>query len=143
MSEQLAYQLAADALLILHALLVAFVVFGLALVLIGRFRKWQWVRNPWFRIVHLVTIGIVTLQAWLGVICPLTNWEMALREKAGDVVYTGSFIEHWLHRLIFFEAEAWMFTLTYSLFGLTVIASWFFCPPRTLLFKGSKSNNTG
>lgn len=130
MNERLIYQLMADGLLILHALLVAFVVFGLVLIIIGMLAKWQWTRNRWFRSLHLLAIIIVAAQAWLGVVCPLTTWEMYFREKAGEVAYAGSFIEYWLQRLIFFQAESWVFTLAYTLFGLSVIASWFFYPPR-------------
>ncbi len=78
------YLIAADALLILHGMFVIFVVAGLGLVVIGGLRQWQWVRNPWFRLAHLAAIGIVVLQSWAGQICPLTTWEMALRERAGQ-----------------------------------------------------------
>ena len=50
---------AADALLVIHVAFVAFVVFGLILILIGKLRRWNWVRNTWFRIAHLCAIGIV------------------------------------------------------------------------------------
>jgi len=131
MDDRLVYQLAADALLILHALIVAFVVFGLVLTVVGMLRRWHWTRNRGFRGLHLLAIGIVAAQAWFGVDCPLTTWEMAMRERAGDLVYTGSFIEYWLHRLIFFQAEPWIFTLAYTSFGLAVAATWYFYPPHT------------
>lgn len=90
------YLAAADALLLTHILFVAFVTIGFLLIFVGRFFSWPWVRNSWFRIAHLTGIAIVVLQSWLGVICPLAIWEMGLRSKAGDVVYVGSFISHWL-----------------------------------------------
>ena len=99
--------LGADLLLALHVLFVAFVIFGLVLILLGRLRNWSWVRNPYFRIAHLVAIGVVVIQSWIGVICPLTTWEMALRERAGDAVYTGSFIANWLEQLLYYRAPAW------------------------------------
>ena len=83
------YRLAADLMLALHVTVVVFVVAGLALVLFGATRGWRWVRNPWFRLAHAACIGVVVLQAWLGRICPLTTWEMALRERAGDATYGG------------------------------------------------------
>ena len=78
--------LAADLLLFGHVLFVAFVIGGFAFVVIGKLVGWAWVRNPWFRLAHLAAIGIVTLQSWIGVVCPLTTWEMALRRGAGDEV---------------------------------------------------------
>lgn len=122
--------LAADLLLFVHVLFVAFVVFGLAAILIGKLLGWAWVRNPWFRIAHLSAIGIVVLQSWVGVICPLTNWEMALRERAGDTVYSGSFISHWLESVLYFQAPMWVFTVCYTVFAAVVITSWFWVRPR-------------
>jgi hypothetical protein len=124
------YLLAADLLLFSHVMFVAFVVVGLVLILIGKPCDWGWVRNPWYRIAHLVAIGIVALQSWVGLVCPLTTWEMALRERAGDVTYAGSFIAHWLESLLYFRAPAWVFAVCYTLFALVVVASWFWVRPR-------------
>ena len=122
--------LAADLLLLGHVLFVAFVVVGFALVVIGKLLGWGWVRNPWFRVAHLAAIVVVALQAWVGAICPLTTWEMAFRRRAGDEVYAGTFISHWLDALLYYEAPAWVFTLCYTLFACAVIACWFWVRPR-------------
>ncbi|MBT2773629.1 DUF2784 domain-containing protein [Halomonas sp. ISL-60] len=120
----------ADILLILHVLFVAFVVLGLFAVYTGYFLNWQWVRNRVFRIVHLCAIGYVVIQAWLGVVCPLTVWEMALREEAGAATYSGSFIQYWLHSLLYFTLPEWVFVVVYTLFGSLVLASWFVVRPN-------------
>jgi hypothetical protein len=122
--------IAADLVLATHALFVAFVVLGLALILAGGLLRWSWVRNPWFRALHLAAIGIVVLQAWFGIICPLTTWEMALRGKAGDSVYAGSFIAYWLESILYFEAPPWVFTLAYTVFGTLVAIAWLLVRPR-------------
>ncbi len=121
--------LAADGLLIIHTLFIAFVVFGLVFIIAGLAWQWRWVRNPWFRFMHLGAIGIVVVQSWLGVVCPLTTWENNLRVRAGDVAYAGSFIQHWLHKLIFYQAEAWVFTLAYTAFAALVVLAWRLAPP--------------
>jgi len=121
--------LAADLILFVHVLFVGFVVFGLALVWLGKLLRWRWVRNPWFRIVHLLAIGYVVLESWLGVACPLTSWERQLREHAGQAVYSGSFIAHWLHRILFYQFPPWVFVVGYTVFGALVIASWFWVRP--------------
>ena len=105
------YAIAADALLLIHVLVVAFIVLGQAAILLGKWRGWQWVRNPWFRWGHLAAIAIVVAQAWLGILCPLTTWEMTLRERAGDAVYAGSFIAHWLQQLLYYRAPPWVHPL--------------------------------
>lgn len=124
------YLVLADSLLVLHVVFVAFVVLGLLAIYLGHFLNWEWVRNLWFRVSHLIAIGVVVAQSWLGVICPLTTWEMALREKAGDAVYEGSFIQHWLHAILYYSAPEWVFILSYSLFGALVLLSWFLIRPR-------------
>lgn len=125
-----AYLLAADAVLLVHAFFVAFVVFGLVLILAGGALRWGWVRNPWFRVAHLCAIGVVVVQSWLSVICPLTNLEMAFRSRAGVAVYPGSFIGHWLETLLYYQAPAWVFVVCYTAFGALVVASWFWVRPR-------------
>jgi hypothetical protein len=124
------FQIFADLLLLFHTLLVAFVILGLVATLVGYFRQWNWVRNIWFRLSHLVVIVIVVLQAWLGVLCPLTIWEMELRAKAGQGGYEGSFIQHWLETILYYNAPDWVFILVYTLFGALVVASWFLVKPR-------------
>lgn len=130
MSRELLLLLLADAILVVHVLFVCFVVFGLVAVYLDYFLNWLWVRNLSFRLLHLLAIGIVVLQSWLGVICPLTIWEMALRKEAGAGTYAGSFIQHWLHQLLFYTAPDWVFTLLYSAFGLLVLVSWFLVRPK-------------
>nr|WP_096298087.1 DUF2784 domain-containing protein [Halomonas sp. hl-4] len=130
MSEQWLLLLLADAMLIIHVLFVAFVVLGLFAVYAGYFLKWRWVRNRVFRIVHLCAIGYVVVQSWLGAVCPLTTWEMALRAEAGAATYTGSFIQHWLQSLLYYSAPEWMFVVGYSVFGGLVLASWWVVRPH-------------
>lgn len=129
MSQQMLLMLA-DGVLIIHVLFVVFVVFGLLAVYVGYFFQWQWVRRRVWRVAHLLAIGYVVVQSWLGIVCPLTTWEMALREKAGEAVYSGSFIQHWLQNLLFFDAPEWAFVLVYSVFGSLVLASWFVVRPQ-------------
>lgn len=123
------YQILADAVLAVHVAIVVFVVGGLLLILLGNRLGWQWVNRPWFRYLHVMAIGVVVLQAWLGVLCPLTTLEMWLRAEAGEAGYTGSFVQHWLQRLLYYEAPPWVFIAAYSLFGLAVLFAWWKFPP--------------
>ena len=124
------YLVAADAVLLLHVLFVVFVVVGLVLILAGKLMSWNWVRNWWFRVIHLAAIGIVVLQSWLGVICPLTTLEMYLRGRAGDATYTGSFVSHWLESILYYRAPAWVFAVAYTAFAIVVLMSWIWVRPR-------------
>ena len=129
MTDSALYLVLADAVLVAHFLFVVFVVMGLALIFVGYFRRWRWVRNLWFRLLHLAAIAVVVAQAWAGVICPLTTWEMALRARAGAETYAGSFIQHWLQSILYYSAPEWVFVLCYTLFGALVAASWFIVRP--------------
>lgn len=120
----------ADAVLVLHVAIVLFVVGGLVLIVLGNLRAWPWV-NAWsFRLAHLATIGVVVAEAWWGIVCPLTTLEMWLREQAQGSTYGGSFVEHWLQALLFWQAPPWVFTAAYTLFGVAVLAAWWRYPPR-------------
>ena len=132
MESPLFYLILADVLLFLHVLFVVFIVLGLVAISAGKAFAWSWVRNPLFRILHVAAIGIVVLQSWIGIICPLTTWEMSLRNLAGDTVYAGSFIAHWLGTLLYYEIPVWIFTIAYTAFGILVLASWYFVRPRSL-----------
>ena len=130
MESRAFYSLLADALLVTHVLFAAFVVFSLILIFVGKFLSWRWVRNPWFRVTHLLGICVIVLQSWFGVICPLTIWEMDLRSKAGETIYEGSFIRHWLKELLYYQAPPWVFVVCYTAFAGLVLASWFLVRPR-------------
>lgn len=129
--QAMPYRLLADAVLTLHVAVVAFVVLGVVLVLLGNLRGWRWVNYLWFRLAHLAAIAVVVAESWVGVTCPLTTLEMWLRTQAGGRTYVGGFIEHWLQRVLYYDAPAWAFTLGYSLFGLLVAALWWHFPPVT------------
>ncbi len=127
---QLLYRIAADLIVIAHFGIVAFNIFGLILTLIGVFRRWSWVRNVWFRSIHLLGIAFVVGESLLGETCPLTTWEKRLNELAGRTTYQGDFIANVVHDMLFFTAPSWVFTLCYSLFGAAVLLTFIFAPPR-------------
>jgi hypothetical protein len=119
--------LAADAILVLHFAFVAFVVGGLAAVWLGAALGWPWVRNFAFRVAHLIAILFVAAEALIGVMCPLTVWEDALRGRASDK----GFIARWIHGVMFYELPGWVFTSAYIGFaGLVAITFWLTPPVR-------------
>ena len=125
MSNSWLFSLLADTILIIHFSFVVFVVFGFLLILLGLLAKWSWTHNRKFRITHLAAVGVVVLQAWLGRLCPLTLWENQLRRMSGQSGYDETFVEHWLHEILFYQAEPWIFTTIYTCFGVLVVLVWF------------------
>ena len=107
-----------------------FVVGGLVAIIAGNRYGWLFVNRWWFRLAHVAAIAVVVAQAWLGVVCPLTTLESWLRVQAGQAAYETSFIEHWLTRLLYYDAPAWVFTVAYTVFGLAVLGAWWRYPPR-------------
>lgn len=124
------YRLTADLVVVAHFVFVAFVVLGLLLTLVGGVRQWECVRDIRFRAIHLAAIGFVVAESLCGITCPLTIWEQRLRDLAGQASYRGDFIATWVHDLMFFDAESWVFTLCYCSFGAIVLLSWLLVPPR-------------
>ncbi len=124
------YPLLADTVLLIHSAFVAFVVFTVPCIYLGKALHWQWVRIYWLRVAHLAGICIVAAQAWAGVICPLTHLEMWLRRKGGLEAYTQSFIEHWLQRVLYWDFPAWVFIAMYTLFAALVVGTWLLVPPQ-------------
>ena len=122
--------LLANAVLLVHVGIAAFVVLGLLVVIVGNLKRWGWVNNAWFRGAHLVAIAIVAAESWLGFVCPLTTLEMWLRSRAGEPSYRGSFVEHWLQQLLYYSAPPWVFVAGYTAFALLVLATWWYFPPR-------------
>ena len=118
--------LAADALLVLHFAIVAFIVGGLILVWIGAAAGWAWVRNPWFRYAHLGAIVFVAAEALLGFACPLTIWEDMLRGG----VRPESFIGRWVYRFLYYRAPEWVFTTAYAAWAAATVITLVFVPPR-------------
>jgi hypothetical protein len=124
------YAWLADAVVAIHVAYVSFVIFGQLAILIGAARRWSWIRNRTFRLVHLVAIVVVASEAVLGIPCPLTVWESDLRRLAGQQAAEGTFIGRWLHDLLFFEFPPWVFTTAYVSFALLVLGTLLLVPPR-------------
>lgn len=127
---QLLYRILADVTVLIHVAYVTWVIAGLALFLIGGVRGWRWTRRRWVRYSHLAMIGIVVVESWLAITCPLTVWENELRRRAGQTGYRGDFIANCAHDLLFFDATPAVFTALYTLFGVAVVAAWWLYPPQ-------------
>jgi len=80
------HKLAADLLVVIHALFVLFVVLGGVVV-------WRWPRLAW---LHLPAAAWGAWIEFTGSICPLTPLEQSLRRAAGGIGYEGGFIDHYL-----------------------------------------------
>jgi len=116
------YLLAADVILLIHFVFVAFVVLGFISIWIGYFTKQKFVRNAKFRICHILAMGIVLCESLVGMLCPLTEWENYLRVKGGQgQVYETSFMKEWIHKIMFFDFSELTFVIVYALFFVLIL----------------------
>ena len=116
----------ADAIVIVHFLIVLFVIGGVPLIYLGAALSWPWVRSWRWRVLHLGAILFIAAESLLGIACPLTVWEGTLRARQA----TGGFIERWIDRIIFYEAPTWVFTMAYVAFAALVLVTWMAVPPN-------------
>lgn len=119
----------ADAVLCVHVAIAAFVVFGQAAIIAGGLAGHRWVHHFQFRAAHLALIVFIAVQTGLGQLCPLTELEQFLRQRAGQTGYAESFTQHWLQPVIFFDAPWWTFAALHSLAAFVVLGSWLLLPP--------------
>lgn len=80
------FRRAADAVAVSHLSLIGFLLAG------GFVAR----RHPRATRAHLATLAATAAIYGAGLDCPLTNWEKGLRRLAGDEVYRGGYLEHYL-----------------------------------------------
>ena len=85
------YRVAADLVVILHLLFIAYVMIGGFLVLL---------HGAW-SIIHLPAVVWAAMIEFRGWICPLTPLENWLRLKGGREIYKEGFVEHYLMPVIY------------------------------------------
>lgn len=115
----------ANAVLLIHFLLVLFIIAGLPLIYLGAALSWSWVRAWQWRALHLAAIVFVAVESVVGIACPLTVWEDALRGGHSNL----GFIERWITRIMYYDLPAWVFTLLYTGFAVLVAVTWVRVPP--------------
>ena len=118
------YTIAADFVIFIHFLWIAFVILGFPVFLILNLPKW--------RVIHLTAlIGMVVMQL-TRTICPLTYLEAYLKSKgASGQVYPGQFMIHSIEKLIYVE-DLTLEKITYAtiIFLIVVFLTFWLRPVR-------------
>lgn len=100
------YKVLADATMVLHFLWILFLIFG------GYWGR----RHRGVRLVHVPALVFAFFLELFNWYCPLTYLEVWLRGKHDPrLAYAGSFISHYLERLIYIEVERWVIVLLTAL----------------------------
>lgn len=118
----------ADLVLIIHFCIVFFLVFGLAALPIGYLKNYRWTRNAKLRVTHMILMGFITLEASLGITCPLTIIENTLRQ----IEYQKSFVAYWISRFIYWDLPTYSFVIIYFFCFAWSVVFWKLHPPKSL-----------
>jgi hypothetical protein len=110
MDGTLPYRLLADALVLLHASFVLFVMLGGLLV-------WHWPRLAW---LHIPAVCWGAGIEFLGGICPLTPLENEWRRLAGEQGYAGGFVDHYVTAFLYPDGLSRTFQVVIGVLVLAV-----------------------
>jgi hypothetical protein len=124
------YLLLADAVLFVHLAVIAFNLFGLVVIPLGGGLGWRFVRVLWWRALHVAILAVVALQAALGRLCFLTDWQSALLAAAGTAAAREPLIAGFVNRLIYWPLPLWVFTVIYVGVCVYVLLLWWLVAPR-------------
>ena len=122
----------ADALLLVHFSIAAFITLGFFIIPIGYKLGWNWIKNRNLRLLHLSLMGVITVETILGLACPLTVLENMFR----DVDYSSSFMSYWIAQILYWDLPSQVFVIFYSLCLGWVLILWKVCPPIQKLSDG-------
>jgi hypothetical protein len=110
---------AADAVVVLHLLWIAFIILG---AIPGS--RWVWVK--W---MHLVALAFSIALQTFSWICPLTYLEAWLRTRGGAEPYEGTFIRHYLEQVVY--AAIPRGALYVGTLIVVALSLWLYRRPRT------------
>ncbi len=118
--------LLADIVVILHLAYVWFVTLGYVAILVGWPLGWLWIRNRTFRRLHLAAIGLVAVEAVVGVVCPLTWLENLLAPDRAGATFMGRIARN----LLYYDLPPWVFTVGYVVLLVVALALYWVVRPR-------------
>src|SRR5262249_1628073 len=112
--------------LAVHLGVIAFNLFGLVAVPLGAWRGWRFVRGPWWRSLHILSLAAVAGQAVAGRACFLTLWQ---DELSGPGTSGTPLIARWINGVLFWPLPLWLFAILYvAIFAYAVALLWLVPP---------------
>lgn len=120
----MAYGLAADLVVVFHLAFLIFVGGGALLA-------WRW---PWLVPLHAAGVLWAVGSVAVGFACPLTGLEKSFRALAGEEVYGGGFVDHYVEDGVYPEA---LTPLLQALAGVATVVGYAGLRRRGLRMTGS------
>ena len=111
--------------LLFHFCIFLFMTLSFFLIPLGYYQKWEWVKNKYYRLIHLVLMGIIFIETILGFMCPLTILESFLRND----IEINNKITQIIHQIMYWDLPTYQFIILYLLSILYLIFLWFFLKP--------------
>ena len=111
--------------LLFHFCIFLFMVLSFFLIPLGYYHKWEWVKNRYYRLIHIILMGIIFIETILGFMCPLTILEKFLRND----IEINNKITQIIHQVMYWDLPTYQFIILYLLSLLYLIFLWFFFKP--------------
>ena len=122
---------AAKALAAGHLLLATFMVSGWLVIVIGGPLGLRFVRNFWFRAVHLGGFAVIAGFAAAGKLCPLTTLEYSLLARSGrDAGEPEPLVARVVEAALYPDVAPGLLLALTLLLGATTVLAWWIVPPE-------------
>ena len=112
--------------LLFHFCIFLFILLSFFLIPFGYYQKWKWVKNKYYRLIHLVLMGIIFIETILGFMCPLTILENFLRND----IEVDNNLTQIIHQIMYWNLPNYQFIILYILSFSYLIFLWFFFKPN-------------
>lgn len=123
--------------LAIHVAIIAFNLVGLVAIPLGARFDWSFVRALTWRMLHVLSWGVVALQAAAGRACFLTDWQFELVGGQGN---PDPLIARWANAVIYWPLPLWVFAVLYAAAFAFVLALLWAVPPAQQAGKCRKSD---
>ena len=119
----------ANVVVVVHLAYFVFVVWGFVNILIGAFRHWPWIYNPWFRMIHLLAVLLIPAEDVFHFSCLLNTAENVLRPTPVEQV-PSSGVGYALNQLLHHTIPGRVLDGMYWTLGVVLLVLMFAVPPH-------------
>ncbi len=124
------YRIIADMLIVIHFIWIVFMIWVFLKTIISVIKKnYKFLNNVIIRTLHLLGIFLVAIFIIIDKPCPITIWENKFRMLAGETVYKGSFIVHYIEKLVYPDVPPYIVEIPSILIGLITVIFYIFIFP--------------